>query len=243
MQLNQVVALVKGKKSRAAKLLTEVHHRVFHKDKVTGISRTYQPIADDGEMLPAENRRVQVHVEDQLIILKSILSDFIDVVVTQDMGNTKATGDIQIGDDPLLTGIPVTVLMFIEKQLVDMRTLIEKLPVLPTDRVWSMDEAKNCWVTQAEKTIKTQKKAEVIVKYDATDKHPAQTDLISVDKTVGHWSTIHISGAIPESRRDEMLTRINLLSDAVKAAREQANSREVTYNLMVGETLLGYILK
>ena len=130
-----------------------------------------------------------------------------------------------------------------EKQLTDLRTLAQNLPTLPTDRVWSMDGAKNCWVTDPEQTVKTQKVIEPIVKYDATKEHPAQTELISKDKTIGHWSTIHTSGALTKTHRNTIITRIEKLQDAVKVAREEANSHEVTMQELVGEVVLGYIFK
>ena len=149
-------------------------------------------------------------------------------------------GNIRIEGVSILDNVPVTVLLFLEKQLTDLRTLAQNLPTLPPDRSWSIDEAKNCWVTQPEQTVKTQKVVEPIVKYDATPEHPAQTDLITRDRTVGHWSTTHLSGALPETERDAIVSRIERLQDAVKIAREEANSQEVTYRV-IGPAILDYI--
>jgi hypothetical protein len=107
--------------------------------------------------------------------------------------------------------------------------------------VWTLDANKNCYVTEEEKTVKTQKKVEVIVKYEATKEHPAQTELINVDKTIGHWTTIHLSGALPEKERDAIIERIEKLQDAVKIAREQANSAEITMRKGFAKSILGYI--
>jgi hypothetical protein len=239
MKLNQVIALVQGKKARATKLLTTIH-RSWQKDRLAGISRTYKPLDEDGEQFPAENRIVQVHVSSEIKKIQDDLANFFDIVATQEYANTEAIGTISVDDAVLLDHVPVTVLLFLEKQLTDLRTLAQNLPTLATDRVWSLDEAKNCWVTQSEQTVKTQKKVEPIVKYDATPEHPAQTDLISVDRTIGHWSTIHTSGALPETERDAIVLRIEKLQDAVKVAREQANSQETTYRA-IGGKVLGYI--
>jgi hypothetical protein len=40
------------------------------------------------------------------------------------------------------------------------------------------------------------------VLYDATEHHPAQTQLISEDVIVGWWETVKHSGAIPRPRQE-----------------------------------------
>jgi len=242
MKQNQIIALVQGKKARVAKSLTAIHHG-WHKDRIAGISRIYSPLSDDGEQFPSESKVVQARVSTELEKLQKELSGLFNVVATQEYGNTKAVADITLDGVILLKAIPITILLFLEKQLIDLKTLAQKLPTLPTDRVWTKDEAKNCWVTQQEQTVKTQKVIEPIVKYPATKEHPAQTELISKDKTIGNWSTIHLSGALPETERDIIVSHIEKLQDAVKVAREGANSLEVEWISNVGEVVLGYIFK
>jgi hypothetical protein len=240
MRLNQVIALVQGKKSKAQKLLTTVHHG-WKTDRITGITRTYQPIDEEGQVFPPESHIVQLQVGDALQKVQKELYDFLNIVATQEYANTEAKADVAVESNVLLDGVPVSVLLFLEKQLIDLRTLAMNIPTLPTDCVWTLDENKNCYVTNPEKTVKTQKKVEVIVKYDATKEHPAQTDLITVDKLVGHWTTIHLSGALPEAGRNAIVERIEKLQDAVKIAREQANSLEVTQKTGFGKVILDYI--
>ena len=239
MKLNQVIALVAGKKTRIQRSTTEIHHG-WGKDRLSGISRTFAPLEDGGETFPPEERHVQLHVGDAIGRLKAELTDFFNVVATQETGNTEALVDVVTEGVFSITNVPVTVLLFLEKQLVDLRTFATNIPTLPTDKEWRFDDAKNCWVTAAEQTVKTQKKVEVIVKYVATKEHPAQTDLINTDKTIGHWTTIHKSGAMPEKERDAIIARIEGLQDVVKLAREGANSIEVKQRTDMG-ALLDYI--
>jgi len=79
-----------------------------------------------------------------------------------------------------------------------------------------------------------------IVLYDATEHHPAQTQLITEDVVVGHWTTTKFSGAIPRPRKKVLLERIRQLADAVKFAREQANSIEAD-DQKVGRKVLDFI--
>lgn len=240
MKLNQIIALVQGKKTRIAKTLTEVHHG-WHKDRISGISRTYTPKDDDGEIFPPESKIVQVKVLDTLGGIQNELIDYYNIIATQEIGNTQAKADVKVNDKVILKNVPVSVLLFLEKQLTDLRTLASSLPTLPTDKEWEFDTNKNCYVTEPEKTIKTQKRVEPIIKYDATPEHPAQTDLISVDRVIGNWSTIHLSGAMPEEERDKIVEKIENLQDAVKIAREEANSLEVEQEKELGNSIFSYI--
>ncbi len=63
-----------------------------------------------------------------------------------------------------------------------------------------------------------------------------------VARTVGTWTTIKFSGAIPASERNQLLERVRKLSDAVKAAREEANSIEAEKK-KTGGTILDYIFR
>ena len=60
------------------------------------------------------------------------------------------------------------------------------------------------------------------------------------DVTVGVWTTVKYSGAIPAAEKNAMLERVRKLQVAVKEAREEANSIEVEKK-KIGDNVLGYI--
>lgn len=239
MKLNQVIALVGGRKTRIHKLMTEIHHG-WKADRLAGICRTYQSKDEDGEVFPSENHPVQVKANVEIDKLIPPLIDFYDLVYTQESSNASATGDIVVDSIILVKDVPVTVLLFLEKQFVDLLSLCKKIPTLTYDKVWKIDNAKSCYVTEPEQTVKTQKVPEPLVKYPATKEHPAQVDVVNIDRTIGHWTTIHMSGALPEAERLIIEQRIMKLIDAVKSAREQANSIDITMD-GCGEALLCYV--
>jgi hypothetical protein len=240
MKLNQVIALVQGKKARATRVLTDVY-KGWNTIALSGITKTYSPSDEEGEKFPDEKKEVQMRVGEVIDKLKVRLADYYNIVATQEGANQHACADVKIGDNTLLSQVPITVLLFFEKQIVDLLTFTKSLPILPTEKVWTFDKTKDCYVTTAEETTKTQKRPEVIVKYQATKEHPAQTEMFSVDKTVGHWKTVHMSGALPATEREEFIERLEKLQDAVKSAREEANSSEVSNVSDYGKVLLDYI--
>ncbi len=239
-RLNQIVAVTQSKKARAQKLLTTAH-RGWHKDRVTGITRTYKPAIEDGEQLPSESRSVQLLVKDGIAQVAEELTDFYNVVATQETGNTQAKAAVVVDGTQILPPVPVTCLLFLEKQLCDLHTFIGEFPTLPTDREWEWDKNRNCYVANPEETVKTKKMATTHVKFQPTEHHPGDAEIINVDKTVGHWTTTHLSGALPAQDKSDMITRVEALQDAVKMAREEANSSNVEPQKKFGKLVLNHV--
>ncbi len=236
-KLNQIIAVVQGKKSRAQQELTAAH-RGWNLDAITGISKTYQPKDEDGDRLPPESKMISLNVCDSIDEIKGRLVSLWDAVATQETGNTTAKAAVASTNGGV--ELPVTVLLFLEKQLVDLHTFAAGLPVLPPDRAWRFDDNRNCYVTDPLGSIRTQKMPTVITKAEPTKEHPAQTDLYMKDVNVGTWTTTHMSSAIPSKVKAEVLTRIEELQDAVKSARESANSAEVE-QVRIGEAILSHV--
>ena len=151
-----------------------------------------------------------------------------------------ATADVKVGDNAILANVPVPYLLFLEKQLTDLRTFVDKMPVLDEAENWSKDDATGLFKTEPIRTHRSAKVIKPIVKYDATPEHPAQTDLISEDVVVGFWVQVKQSGAITRGDRRKLLERIETLLNAVKSARESANSVDAPAKTLA-EDLFGYI--
>jgi hypothetical protein len=239
-RLNQIIAVEKGVKSKSFADLTEAHHAVQKTAPLAGISRTYQPKDEEGEQLPAESTRVQVHAEEILRQVSGTLTRLFDVTATKDWTNCEARADIVVDGRTLATAVPVSYLLFLEKQLVDMHTFVKKLPVLDAAESWLRDDSTDSWRTGPVRTIRTKKVPRNHVKAEATEKHPAQVEVYYEDVAVGYWTTVKFSGALPAKRVNEILERVVALQTAVKFAREEANNTEVT-DQKVGAALFGYL--
>jgi len=239
-KLNQIIALLSGKKTQAKETLTETQQQSKKPELLTGLVRTYQPRDDGGEPQPDERKAVQVKVKDLIDRVKRDLTDVFDVVATQDWANCQAKADVLVDGRRMLEGVPVTHLLFLEKQLVDLRTFVESLPTLDAAEEWEYKPEFDSYVSKASRTNRTKKVPKSHVKYEATKEHPAQVDTYMEDVWVGTWTTTKFSGAIPAAMRNAMLERLRKLLDAVKSAREEANARDVT-GVKVGASLLNYV--
>ncbi|SHN29756.1 hypothetical protein [Cryptosporangium aurantiacum] len=243
--LNQLVAIEKSVKARAKDAQTTIHQQMQRgslEAALTGLIRTYRPIDDEGVRLPDERTRVQVHVDELLDEAARTLSRLFDVTASKDETNARARGDIVVDGETIAAQVPVTFLMTLEKELIDWRGVVAKLPVLDIADVWTRDADAGAYRSDPRETTRTAKVPRVQVLYEATEKHPAQVTSYNEDVVVGFWTTVKLSGAIPAGRKATLLDRVDKLIAAVRMAREQANMEEVVDNPL-GAALTGYLLR
>jgi hypothetical protein len=239
-KLNQIVAVVAGKKSDAEKVLTELYHTVKKPALFEGITKTYEAIEADGEELPPEKKLLQFKVRDAIAQFREAMGPVLDTTLTQDVANTRARGDLEVDGTTVLKDAPVTYLLFLEKKLTDIQTFISHLPTLDPAQKWDYSRDTDCYVTAETWKYHTKKLPRVLEKSPATEKHPAQVELVHEDKNVGKWKTIYLSGAIPVRDQHDMLARVKKLIEAVKKAREAANMIDVD-NKAAGDAIFDFV--
>jgi hypothetical protein len=239
-KLNQIIAVQAGKKAQAKETLTQAYHQIKKPELLTGLVRTYQPRDEGGEPQPEERKLVQAKVNELINRVQRDLTDMFDVVATQDWANCQARADVIVDGRKLLEGVPVTHLLFLEKQLVDIRTFVETLPTLDANEEWEYKPEFDSYVSRPARTNRTKKVPKNHIKYEATKEHPAQVEMYMEDVWVGTWTTVKFSGAIPAAVRNTMLDRLRKLLESVKTAREEANNMDVR-GVKIGAALLGYI--
>jgi hypothetical protein len=241
-KLNQIVAVVNGKKTEAQKALTEVYRKCGKPELFNGLHRTYRPLDEEGETFPDEIKPVEYTVDEALKESKEILSNLFDIIATQDYNNGTAVADVIVDSETVLEKVPVTYLLFLEKQLTDLNTFVSKLPTLDVGESWNKDLNKDLYVSGKYDTHKTKKVLQHKVLYEATTSHPAQVEKWTEDARVGTWVNQKFSGAMPVTEKKALLEKLKKLQDAVKFARETANSLEVKM-VTVGDKVFNYLTK
>lgn len=226
-KLNQIIAVANGAKSRTQSGVAELYHKLQKPALMQGLSKKYRPKDEEGELLPAESHRVQFTAKEAIDSAVAQWSTLIDVVATQDVANCQAAADVVVDGKPVIKGVPVTNLLFLEKQLKDVESFVNAIPVLDPGSEWAFSDEADCWATPVVETVRTKKIPRNHVKAEATDRFPAQVDVYPEDVVVGYWNKIDFSGAIPQREKSQMIDRVRKLQDAVKAARELANGNDV----------------
>ena len=245
-KLNQVVAIEKGVRNTVDRDVTDLYHLLQKPPLLSGISRTYHPRDDDptasrGETLPPESTLVQVNASDVLVKASESLTRLFDTVLTKEAGNVSAKADIVVGTKTLAKDVPLPFLLFLERQLTDVHTVLKALPTHDPSERWTWNDSAGAWATEETRTARTKKIPRNHVLAKATDKHPEQVTVWNEDVVVGEWATVKFTGSVPAVRRAQLITRVIALSEAVKFARESANSIEVTER-KIGEALFSYLL-
>ncbi len=240
-KLNQVIAVEKGVKNRVVSEVTELYQAASHPALFEGFNKKYKPNEEGTETFPSEAKKVQKSANDVLKRASSVLSELFDVTASKDFANCDAVADVVVDGNVLLTGVPATYLLFLEKQLTDMHTLVGSLPVLDSAENWTWDENANLFKTDATVTSRTKKVQKALVMYPATDKHPAQTQLITEDVNIGSWEQVKFSGALPTNVKTGLLEKVEKLQKAVKFAREEANTVDAP-NQTVGAKVFTWLL-
>ena len=247
-KINQILAIEKNKRTTLHKEITELHRQTQQVALQTGHQKTFEAMDEDTEVFPPEERKVQLLHQDALDDLVDRLSSLMNVTATKDWSNCKARADVLVNGEVFLEQVPVTYCLFLEKELTDLQTFVTKMVELDPAQNWTFDPNSGQYRSNSTKTHKTKKLQKPIVLYPHTDGrdgapgHPAQTQLITEDVVIGHWTTTHFSGAIPRPKKRKLLERITELHDAVKFAREQANSLEAEQP-KVGKKILEHIFK
>lgn len=241
-KLNQVLAIEKGAGNKAFRRITDAYQKVAKTALFQGLSRTYAPLAeDDPDTFPMETTPVQLKADELLREVLRLRGAHWDIVATKDQGNTKAKADVKVGGDVILGDVPVPTLLFLEKQLTDLRTFVAALPTLPISEQWIWDSAQGIYRTDPTEKTRTKKVPRNHVRSPATDKHPAQVDVYNEDVPVGRWTTVAFSGALEPTRAAALLDRIDDLLQGVQKAREEANSTEVD-DVDIADALYDYLL-
>ena len=242
-KLNQIIAVEKGEKARAFERFRDIDHKLGRHQLLAGLTRTYQPRDDDGERLPPESVQVQVNAADALDDAADALTKLFDVTATKEWANTQARADVTVDGQVLLSDVPVTYLLFLERQLTDIRTFVGRLPTLSAGVEWHYDETQGVYASEPVETHRTKKVPRNHVKWappDPSFKQPAQVEMYHEDVVAGYWTKIDYSGALPVDRVRQLQDRVDLVLRAVRFAREQANSTDVD-NVEVGRRVFDYL--
>lgn len=241
-KLHQIIAVEKGVKGRVYAHVTGAYKELQKPSLFEGLAKTYEKKDADGEDFPDERQLVQRNAAEMLREIAEQSTEYFDIVAAKDQANCLAKADVVVDGVVLLQQIPATHLLFLEKQLVDMQTAIDALPILDPAYNWTEDPTSGNFKSEVVKTTKMKKVQKPLVLYPATPEHPAQTQMVVEDVQIGTWNTTKYSGAITVMKKKDLQHRVRELIKAVKYAREEANTVEVP-KTQVGKALFAYLLK
>lgn len=210
-------------------------------DHFHSISRTYQPVDENGETLPPENKEMVTTVRAKLDYTEKSMIRYLDALYQKEMTNTVAKADLVVDGITIAKDVPATELLNLENRFKHIREIYRSIPTLDPGYSWDKDlDYANVYKAAPQITVRTTKVQEPLVLYPATDKHPAQVNLVTKDVLQGRWTAINRSGKLAPIEKSELIERVEKLLEAIKTARCKAN--DVVANTdTIGAKLFAYI--
>jgi hypothetical protein len=239
-KLIHVLQAMKALSSSVRRKLTDSHHALQNQNRITGLTRVYTPNNEEGDRLPAENQILQIRSWDGIQEVSTSMQPLFDVVAQRDWANCTARADVVVRGETLIKDAPVPYLLWLEEELKNLKTFVDKLHVLDPSENWTFDPTKNAFVTASTFTNRTQKVRRALVLHAPAEHHPAQVESYNEDVVVGRWEQMKFSGALPLDYINDLRTRVEELTIAVKKARETANETAAP-EVNVGKAIFSFI--
>jgi hypothetical protein len=241
-KLHEILAIEQDRKNKANQTIGEAK-KVFSKNFAAfdGMIKKYVSMEEFAEQIPDERKEI-------VFTVKELMTNYLEpVIVAMDATLSKeetnasgtATAELIVGEKSF-GSFSATALLALESHLGKMVDLYKSIPTLDTSKKWNFDEQNDCYRTEEEVKFRTIKRPKVIVKYEATEKHPAQTELLNLDFQVGKYETTYFSGRITPTQKALLLKRLEDLIEAVKVARSKANNVEVK-NIKLGNQIFDFL--
>lgn len=247
MKLHELLAVETNLENQAGKCRTDLaatfekKRHLFEEKRVT-----FTPNGEGGLVQTELQSDIQTTVKKELEWLADHIVKSLDASYQVAETNTAARANIELEDGTVLAkDIPATSLLELEKRVTEIAELTKAIPTLDPAKGFTKDDARGVGYYSAREVIKTRtrKTKRVIVKYEATKEHPAQTELIDEDQPTGTLREMEWSGLITPGEKAELINRIEMVSRAVRRARSRANDAEVDKSKKLGAALLNYILQ
>lgn len=181
----------------------------------------------------SEIKEIVETVEGKLGHIWEALGGAIDVTIAKENSNTsdEARADVVIAGKTILSNIPATALLALEKRVGVLKNLYAAIPTLDPTLAWTRDETAALdgamRTVHQQEAYKTEKSLRHKVLYEATKEHPAQIEKYTIDQNVAKVTIDRQSGMVSPAQKALWLRRISDLQTAVKEARQRANMAEV----------------
>lgn len=204
---------------------------------------TFQPNEEGAQPITEEQLDLQTTISKELQWIGETWSKAISVIHQIADANTRATANVILEDGTaIFQNIPATMLLDLEKRLTELHSFVSSIPTLDPAKGFKPDPDRGVDVFKAreDERIRTKKVQKPVILYPATDKHPAQVQMVSEDIPVGLIRVQEWSGLITTAEKGKMLERVEELQRAVKQARSRANEAAVNESTL-GQKLLSYI--
>lgn len=243
-KLHELLAVEQDRKHKGNQAIGEAKNTFIKKDTYfDGMVKRYVSLEEESEFIPDEKKAIVTTVKGKLEVAIEAIVKGIDAHISKEETNASEKARAELIIEGKNFGLfSATSLLALESHLNKIRDLYANIPLLDSAKQFHFDTQEGVYKTEPEVKFRSVKRPKVIVKYEATEKHPAQTELLYLDIQVGKYETVYTSGRLTLTQKSQLMKRIEGLLEAVKMARSKANHAEVT-KIKVGQELFNFIHK
>jgi len=246
-KLHEVLAVDGDIMREAQKIAAETVKTFKTKENLfTGEYKTLE-MWDEGRKQEEEGQQVfkemTTTVQEKLDYTANALVRHLDCLSHKEHTNQQAVGSIIMNGSAILSKLPATLLLSIENKLLTWRGIYEAIPTLKPGVTWVNDDNNREGSFKAEHdelTHKTENTVQHKILVQPTKEHPAQVEKWTEQKPCGQYRKVLYSGMITPARKSVLLSRVDALIQAVKQARQRANTAEVVKQ-DIGSVIFGFI--
>jgi len=202
----------------------------------------FTPIEENAQPVIEEQSDIQTTVRKELEWITPILAKSLDASYQVAEANTEARADVVLETGKiLLKQVPATALLELEKRVKDIHDLVNTIPTLDPAKGFTRDEQSGCYIAREITKNRTKKIKDVLIRYQATKEHPAQTEVIDKDVIVGKITENEWSAMLTPAEKADILSRIEMVARAVRSARSRANETPTDPEKKIGKQLLEFV--
>lgn len=196
-------------------------------------------ITEENAQIPPDETVVQRNARAILDSVDESLVNYVDALITRDIGNQKAAADVVIDGVVVASQVPAVALIALENDFRERLTLAREIPEAPVDEAWEVDGSNRLLRSKTAVKLRTAKRRISRVVSQPTQFQPAIVDTFNEDVPVARQQiTRYHGGMLPEDKRKEVAAAEKLFL-AFQHAREEANAAfEVEPVSGIGRALL-----
>jgi hypothetical protein len=244
-KLHELLA-VEGKLEGQSKKVVGDLTQTFHKKRHHFEEKTvvFTPNAEGERTVTEAQSDIQTTVDKELKWVTDHLTNSLDASYQVAETNTQARADIILTDGTIVAkNVPATALLELEKRVSEIADLLKNIPTLDPAKGFSPDTARGDGYFQAREVTKgrTKKVNKPIVLYDATENHPAQTQIVTEDVEVGKIQEQEWSSLFTPAKKSALINKAEVLERAVRQARSRANEQPVDQTKTIAKQILSAI--
>jgi hypothetical protein len=246
-KLHELLAVETNLGNVSKKLVAESIKSLQKDNLFTGEVKIHKIYDEDHQHLvqPSHERTVTTTVKSNLeYTFQKGLVPYWDAVAQKDEANQRAKADVIVDGKTILEGIAGTTLLGLEAKLAEQLNLFNTIPTLAPGIAWELDPTQADGVyrnPQLETRVQNARSIEYKVIVEPTEHHPAQVREVEIITAIGDYKVTSYAGMITPKKKAEMIQRLQKLINAVKKARQRANSIDVK-SVQVGASIADYLI-